>query len=263
MPNWVMNRIILTGKDAETVANKILSKDQDTGKEYMDFNNIDRMPESLNCICGSCTTPALEYYLTTINPDMPEYKGEKLSKAKYTKYLKAVNSAGKERKVYGKNEFGVQPTDFDTFGGEKGYLTYGKTIADNRANYGCSTWYEWSRSHWGVKWNASESRVEHDDDEVIIYFETPWDGVPGLMYRLAQMCKDNQVVIDYDFSEEQMAFYERRMHFEAGEITDGCIYEDGSKEAYEHFMEIWGLEDQFRWDEEEGCYKAKWLDDDE
>lgn len=263
MPNWVMNRIILTGKDAETVANKILSKDAETGKEYMDFNNIEKMPESLNVVCGSCTTPALDYYLATINPDMPEYKGEKLSKAKYTKYLKAVNSTKKERIVKGVNEFGVQPTDFETMGGEKGYLTYGKTIADNRVNYGCSTWYEWSNSHWGVKWNASESRVERcqDEDKVTIYFETPWDGVTKLMCKLAKMCKDDQVIIDYDFSEEQVAFYEKYMHFEHGELTNGCYYDEDSKEATEHYMEIWGLQDEFYWSEEEGCYKAKWLDD--
>lgn len=262
MPNWVMNRIILTGKDATTVANKILSKDTETGKEYMDFNNIDKMPESLNIVCGSCTIPALDYYLATINPDMPEYKGEKLSKAKYTKYLKAINTVKKERIVKGINEYGVQPTDFETLGGEKGYLTYGKTIADNRANYGCSTWYEWAHEHWGVKWNASSSRVIRETDEdITIYFETPWDGVTRLICKLAEMCKDNQVIIDYDFSEEQIAFYDKYIRFEHGEVTDGCCYEPDSKEATEHFMEIWGLEDEFYWSEEEGCYKAKWLDD--
>lgn len=263
MPNWVMNRLVLKGKDAKTVADKILSKDTDhNNKEYMDFNNIDKMPESLNCVCGSCTVPALDYYLATINPDMPEYEGEKLTPAKYKKYLKAINSTPSERQVKGVNEYGITPTDFDAIGNKESYLKYGKTIADNRANYGYSTWYEWSRAHWGVKWNASESRVERCTNEVTIYFETPWDGVSKLICKLAEQYKDLKVTIDYDFSEEQVAYYEKYMHFEKGELVDGCYYDEGSKEAYEHFMELWGLEGEFRWDEEEGRYVPSWEDND-
>ena len=266
MPNWVMNRLVIKGRDANKVANKILSKDTDKNKEYMDFNNIDKMPETLNIVCGSCTTPAAEYYLACLNPNQPDITSKyvkKVSEKEFAKIVKDVNKPNKERKIYGENIFGVQARDFDTLGSEKGYINYGKTIVENRINYGHSTWYEWGNAHWGVKWNASDSRVIRDKNKVTIHFETPWDGVSKLICKMAEQYKDLKITIDYDFSEEQVAYYEKHMRFEKGELVDGRFYEEESKEAYEHFMEIWGLEDQFRWDEEEGCYKAKWLDDDD
>ena len=138
MPNWVMNRLVLVGEDASKVANKILTKSVEDGREFMDFNNIDRMADSLNCICGSCTKPAADYYLAVINPamtDLHEKKYPKVSKDEFEKMLKEVNKC-REETILGANKFGVGEEDFKTFGGKDGYLDYGKTVVENRINYG-------------------------------------------------------------------------------------------------------------------------------
>ena len=265
MPNWVMNRLVLTGKRANELADKILSKDVETGKEYMNFNNIDRMPDTLNCVCGSCTAPAAEYYLTAINPTSTlKVRGyKKVSEDEFAHMLSKINDCYGERKLYGTNEFGVQEDDFNTLGGKSSYLKYGKTIIENRMNYGASTWYEWSREHWGVKWNASSSRVSRGTNEVEIYFETPWDGVARLMAKAGTIIPE--VELTYDCSEEQTAYCEKYMKMKNGRVVDGKIYEPGSKEAVEHFMWLWGVEDEFVYDPKINNYRSRWdtSDDDD
>ena len=244
MPNWVMNKLVLTGKDANKVADRILSQDKETKKEYMNFNNIDKMPDTLNVICGSCTLPAADYYLAAINPDSTvKHEGyDKLGEREFLHTIEQANACvgNGERRLSGKNEFGVTEADFSSFGGEKAYLKYGKIIVENRINFKASTWYEWSREHWGVKWNASESRVTRETDEVIIYFETPWNGVPGLMRTLGELVQQSDVTIDYDYSEEQEGYMDFHMKMKNGRLVDIRDYEMDSKEAIRHYNEIWG-----------------------
>ena len=258
MPKWVMNKLVLKGKEVGRVADEILSRDKDNGKEYMDFNNIIRMPDSLNIVCGSCTAPAAEYYLSSINPNNLDVSGEKVSEKEYGKILDKINQCYGERKLFGRNEFGVNGEDFDTLGGREGYLNYGKTIIENRMNYGHSTWYEWSRENWGVKWNASSSRVQRDLNEVTIFFETPWEPVTQLMSKIGEKYKD--IRLEYDASEEQTAFYEKRMVMENGKITEGIVYEPDSKEAMEHFMKIWEVENEFVYDPLTDNYISKYAE---
>lgn len=260
MPNWVMNKLVLTGKEAGRVADKILSRDKETGKEYMDFNNIDRMPDSLNCVCGSCTAPAAEYYLALLNPDekIGDVSVKKLTKTEYKKLLAKVNTCYGEKKLSGTNEFGVMSEDFDTLGGKEQYIRYGMQIVENRAKYGHSTWYEWSRDHWGVKWNASSSRVERDLDQVIIYFETPWEDVAQLMVKIGNSAPE--IDIEYDCSEEQIGYYEKKLKMNKGKIIGGYYYDPESKEAMKHGIELWEVEDCYRYNPETDNYESKWDD---
>lgn len=125
-------------------------------------------------------------------------------------------------------------------------------------NYGHSTWYEWSRENWGVKWNASSSRVQRDLNEVTIYFETPWEPVTQLMSKIGEKYKE--IRLEYDASEEQTAFYEKRMVMENGKITEGIVYEPDSKEAMEHFMKIWEVENEFVYDPLTDNYVSKYAE---
>lgn len=259
MPNWVMNRLVLTGTKANEIADKILSKDEN-GKEFMNFNNIDRMPDSLNCVCGSPTIPAAEYYLALLNPDceLTDESVQKLNKAEYKALLDKVNNLIGERDLTGYNEHGVYGDDFDTLGGKQQFIAYGKQIVENRANYGHSTWYEWSNQHWGVKWNASSSRVSREKDEVEIYFETPWNGVPKVICAIGDMAKDIDVLIEYDYSEEQAGYLEFHAEIKHGHILKVKEYEEGSKAATKHYMKIWGYEDDFIYDPETDNYISRW-----
>ena len=213
MPNWVANKLVLTGKDANTLADMLMTTNKENGKEYVDFNNIEKMPETLNCVCGSCTAPAAEYYLATLNPNCLEVEGNKMSTTDFEELLKKVNECTNfgEKVLSGKNTYGVEAEDFKTIGSKEQYLAYGKQIVDNRINYKASTWYEWSKEHWGVKWNASSSWIDRGLNQVTIYFETPWDAVRKLVNKfIMKNCKEKNLKVDarYDYSEEQYGYYE-------------------------------------------------------
>jgi len=259
MPNWVMNRLVLKGKEAGRVADEILSKDKDSGKEFINFNNIKKMPDSLNIVCGSCTFAAAEYYLSSINPNNPNVKGEKVSQEEYEKIIKKLNTYGRCREIGGEKEHEIEKSEYEIIGKREGYLNYGKTVVNNLIQYGAPTWYEWNMKHWGVKWNASDSRVQRDINEVTIQFETPWDGVMALMTKVGEKYKDVSLV--YDCSEEQVGLYEKKLVMEKGDVVFAKRYKEGSKEATEHYMEMWGLEHEFTYDPKIDNYRPKWLEE--
>lgn len=246
MPNWVANKLVLTGKDANRVADMLMTINKENGKEFVDFNNIDRMPETLNCVCGSCTAPAADYYLSSINPDCLEVEGDKISTKEFDELLTKVNECNYlygEPLLSGKNKYGVEAADFKTIGSKDKYLAYGKQIVDNRINYKASTWYEWSRAHWGVKWNASSSWIDRGLNEATIYFETPWQDVRRLMRRfITEKCKDLGLKVDarYDYSEEEYGYYEGYDVYKDGVYTNSKQYAEDGKAAKKHWHDTWG-----------------------
>lgn len=51
----------------------------------------------------------------------------------------------------------------------------------NGKEHSCATvfnWYDWNYDHWGCKWDACESRLSWEGDDLVINFDTPWN-VPG------------------------------------------------------------------------------------
>lgn len=243
MPNWVKNILVLTGKDANALADKLLAKDTETGEYFVDFNKIDEMPESMECICGSCTAPAADYYLAAINPLMPEIAGKKITIPEFHKMLKQVNNTTDsfEKELTGTNQFGVDEEDFKQFKDRNGYLKYGKQIVENRINYKASTWYQWSNTHWGVKWNASESYVDRGTDKITIHFETPWAAVRGLIHKfITEQNKDLKVKVKYDYSEEGYGFYEGYDEYTNGEFINSKRYKEESAAAKKHWTKCWG-----------------------
>ena len=56
----------------------------------------------------------------------------------------------------------------------------GAHYVSNYKKYGSITWYEWSCSNWGCKWNACETEVTPaDGDDLLISFSTPWSEPAG------------------------------------------------------------------------------------
>jgi len=48
---------------------------------------------------------------------------------------------------------------------------------------GYTNWYDWSIDHWGVKWDASDSRVVEDEPPYLdIHFMSPW-GPPDVFVQ--------------------------------------------------------------------------------
>ena len=68
MPNWVCNRLRVSGPNANKILKGLLTKSDAEGIRF-DFNKILPMPEDLKIISGSTTDKCFEVYLSTLSED--------------------------------------------------------------------------------------------------------------------------------------------------------------------------------------------------
>ena len=111
-------------------------------------------------------------------------------------------------------------------------------------------WYDWCCKNWGTKWNAC-SPTSYGN---IIEFETAWCDVPVLMSKLAMIFPN--VRFEYMYADEDTGYNVGHYTFEDTDIYEYSIVA-GSKDAYELAFELWGLQDEFVWNEEKQTYEWK------
>ena len=239
MPNYVLNKLVIIGNEANRIAGEILTTEDD--KKIMDFNNIIKMPDGLDVVCGGITNPAADYYLASINPRCKTVKGKKWSEEEFDEYIAKVNDTlTKETELHGENKYSVDKEFFTRAGkSKKEFLEYGKNIAENRVKYHASTWYEWSISVWGCKWNACDSSVNLSFRQAEIWFETPWVKPAGVMKELFKKYKDADATFIYDWSEEQIGVDEGHIIISHDDILELDSYSDKRK-ATKHGRAMWG-----------------------
>ena len=99
MPNYVINNIYLKGpqEDIDKLI-ALLGKDSEDPEEKIDFNNVVKMPESMNVVDGSVAENFIAAYLKTLSSKEQFEIAEKLKNtpARYrknylNKYSKAFN----------------------------------------------------------------------------------------------------------------------------------------------------------------------------
>lgn len=109
-------------------------------------------------------------------------------------------------------------------------------------------WYEWSIKNWGTKWNAF--RTSEKDN--IIEFETAWAGVPELMAKLAVIFPNAKFI--YEYADEDSGYNVGSYIFEDTTITQNYL-ENGSKKAYELYFDLWGNNENFKFNKSTGTYE--------
>ena len=68
-----------------------------------------------------------------------------------------------------------------------------KVLKDNIAKHGHPTWFEWSREHWGTKWNSYECEF----DGSLLKFETAWSHPVPVMQELFRRYPDVRFEVQY------------------------------------------------------------------
>lgn len=255
MPNWVCNHLTIQGDNAIEVMRSILKENKDSDCGYdVDFNKILPMPEDLNIISGSITTNCAALYLRSLL--------EKDFKM-FDKYRKIFMDA------FGREEFSFTNSDcpkmlknalsykdFESkellFKSEEEVLAYGKRALDNYEKYGAKDWYDWCCDNWGTKWNACNTQI-NNLKKADIYFDTAWSAVPYIIAKIAELHPDCK--IEYEYAEEDAGANAGYINFENGEITSDEHYKDFSKDAYEMFFSLWGMEDEFKFNPQKNTYE--------
>ena len=229
MPNHVTNRLEINA-DRETVQ-KVMNflkgkTDDDNTPCYIDFNNIIPMPEEL-----------------LIEKSSSGDLGMKYLKAMQLKPFYFLLDDDALRTIQWME--GLPEKD------RKEALQLGTSYLENRKKYGYPTWYEWSISTWGTKWNAFNQNFEEPN---VLWFDTAWEGVPLLIQTLSEIFPD--VEFQYAYADEDLGSNVGKGTIRNGE-TDMTFPDNGSNEAFEIvFFVKPGLEEYLELTDEGYRWKA-------
>lgn len=256
MPNWVCNHLTIRGERAKEVLQSILKENPDNDYGYdVDFNKIIPMPPELDIVSGGQTDNALSLYLTAVNPMVEYYGTDKMQPDLFVRVCKGVtahiSSIDYRMKPDAIQKMEEKMQRYYNMNREDTWA-YGKRAADNYIKFGAVDWYGWCCQHWGSKWNACRTQIP-DPEVADIYFDTAWSPVTGLIQRLAEKYPDCS--FNYEFAEEQAGTLAGSCLYSDGTPINQEYYEDGSKEAYEMFFSLWGLEDEYRFNKDTGTYE--------
>jgi len=179
MPNWVRNKVSFEGTSdkIKSMLDSIKSVNKNGDVNFIDFDKIIPMPESLKIESGTSTDTgmALVKYL---NGDYSELK-------KMLSYQWVTND-------------GIKTVEelFEDFKKRENFektIEQGKKAIFNLENYGHNDWYSWSVDKWSTKWNASETSY----DGGVLEFETAWSTPESVMVKLSDTHPDITFIVEY------------------------------------------------------------------
>lgn len=249
MPNWVKTRIKVSEKDFKTIEKFCIDKDED-GNTIFDFDKIDKMPETLKIEDSTRGTDGIELYLSKINPDCTFYgtKTDKFTKAKYLALVKEINTHSShfdQVKTLTAEGFAWLYKKYkDNF---DGVIALGHKMISNIKEYGFSTWYGWSLSHWGVKWNATDYSIEETARGATITFSTAWSFAEPILLKLSQ--RFPKIIMDISYADEDMGNNAGVLTIIGGKVVMGGPLKDGSAFACKLAIDIWECADSYFYDE--------------
>lgn len=255
MPNWVVNKITVDGKDAAKIVKSHLMKDGN-GDCQFDLNTIERMPDELQIEKSSRSADGFKLYLAKIHPLIPNLGGYDDKVRPFGDYVKEMETLFDSKDYERIGQFILKPKEIDELKekyGEKfdDVVNLGEKVFRNIEKYGVPDWYEWSVREWGTKWNTCDTYIT--DDGKTIYFDTAWSPSIPAIEKFAKMHPGLKVT--HEYAEEQMGFMSGRLTYENGELSSEEEFDPYSKEAYEMSFELWGGEDEYRFNEEKGTYE--------
>ena len=215
MPNWVKNNIAFSGKQEQIneLLESIKTIDSDGNIDFIDFQKILPMPDSLRITSGSSTDLGL---------DILNYRetGDDSSLKERLGWSFAVNAGIKT--VDDLIDHCIKNGSAD--------LISGQEALNNIKLYGFKDWYSWSVSNWGTKWSASGSFMEGD----ILVFETAWSVPEPVLVKLSEMFPE--VVLHVVYADEDIGSNSGEFELRNG-VLDNYREYDGPEAC-----EVWGYD---------------------
>ena len=219
MPNHVENHIEFNGdkQQIDAMINKIKSDKYGIGT--IDFKKIITMPETLNIEAGSRTDHGLKAYREFIEV----YTAGRSNK----EALKALENIPTESEI----AFLCLRPDI-----KRDEWELGNTAWQNIQKSGAPTWYEWSITNWGTKWNAygyEEGTDYSACDELT--FQTAWSAPHPILRKLSEMFPE--IVFKHQWADEDIGMNCGERCYLGGEKIDEFIPE--GIRATEFALEVW------------------------
>lgn len=92
--------------------------------------------------------------------------------------------------------------------------------------YGFSSWYDWSISNWGTKWNACKT----DLDEECLFFKTAWSTPLPIFRKIAELNPDTWFQVEYcdEFDDENSGIIEYKPKFFPNEKDNMAVVKYGT-----------------------------------
>lgn len=238
MPNNVQNKLIVSAQSEVELTNFLQSiRGKDVEESVIDFNTIIPMPQDLrDTEYSSNVVNAIEYFL---------YKENRTDEVKnfhrYTididiDFMKSLDSKEESKR----NEI----------------YNLGKKYVELYEKYGYHNWYDWSKAHWGTKWNAYDSYIEVDGKtNASIVFTTAWTDVSELMRELAK--QNPNIDFEYMCASEDIGTYCVNAYTSVeGELCVDYLDCD-SEEAIQTYCECWGYDFNDFYRDEDGYWNNR------
>lgn len=229
MPNWVINRVYITGPEdkIKEFEDKVLDLSEGAEKVFS-FERLCPRPEELENTTSPDPRPTKKKIRTSDGVEM-----------EVDVYQTVINEWEISRAISA-GETPPEPIPCNNATPEQ--------QDELRKKYGASNWYDWNNRNWGTKWDANESF--YNKEEKMLQFETPWSAPGPIHQKMAEMFPDltfQGTYADEDFGSN------------TGYIEDGEVYflEDQSEEACETAATLWGYEGHYDDD------KGRWVFEDE
>ena len=245
MPNHISNKLTIKGTEEEI--NKFLDfikSDEEVDGErcHMDFNKIVPMPKELQTSESSSrvTNALICYAMLSDDPKVQAHLPQMIGMP-FDPIKERVSEKSAEEK--------------------KELFELGKQYYGYYEKYGAIDWYQWSRMHWGTKWNAYSSHLATHGNYAELFFQTAWSGVSELMSKLTKQFP--QLSFEYKYADEDISY--NTGYGETDDEGDLIMnYPQGrSAEAMEIYIECWE-EDEDDWVFHEGSWQRKeWIEDEE
>lgn len=188
MPNYVTNRLVLTGSQedlSQFVEAQIIKNEKD--EEFLDFNRVIPKPEALEDPKGASSEIEMAFAAW--------YGPDKVDISKTTDLIDLLQAKLLALETYLTFQWVKEAGVKDRKGFQKYLLKRNpraKEMADrmvhNLKHYGSANWYDWAVKNWGTKWNAAPLEWgprEHERIEFL--FDTAWSPPEPIFLELSRL----------------------------------------------------------------------------
>ncbi len=223
MANCVINKITMSGSesDIKNIIELLKNKNPELS-QVIDFNNVIKMPESMNIVCGGFAHWYISVYLDTLSHKERADIAQKLKNTKniygknyYQKYFDAffedvpgdiLEMMQDEYKGVYKS---INPSSIEDVG---------KVYIDNILTYGADTWFDWSRGNWGTKGIIDGSYIMNDS---FGFYTANFAALP-ITEKLSEMFP--RVIFLHKWADAEIGQNCGSVELKAGYLVDESLY---------------------------------------